>query len=129
MKKLISIMLFAALLIGACTNVEENVENENWDSAVFSVADSEEDQRESFDYEVRLTDKGFDATEINIKEGESLTIFVVDDDVDGHYLSIEGSRISKKELHKGDEWNVPLDEGSLEIIDEITKSSLKINVE
>ncbi|MCK5283228.1 MAG: hypothetical protein KAK00_07505 [Nanoarchaeota archaeon] len=119
---LIAIALFAVLLTG-CMVVEDT------GTHAILTTEAEEGEKITFEDEVRLTAEGFDADKITIEKGNSLTIFIVDDDINGHYLTMEDARLSEKQLSDGDKINVAFDEtGKFEIIDETSKNSLIVNV-
>lgn len=126
MKKIFVILMLLALFLTACNQVQEDKADLNILSEEVSEPNDLEIQTES---EVRLTAEGFDATEIAVKQEESLTILIVDDDMNGHFLSIDGDRIAEKELANGEKLIVSFDTaGKIEITDETSKGLLIVNV-
>lgn len=133
-------------MLTACETVEDNTIKT--DAVISAVLDENKDisalpdeNKEAFESDVRLTSQGFDADEITVKKGESLTIIIEGKEEEklrelglekarGHYLTIDGERIAQKELEDQDKINIPFDkEGTFEIFDETSKQSLTVNVE
>lgn len=146
MKQILAILTLFIMLT-ACETVEDNTIKT--DAVISAVPDEnkdisalpDENKETVFESDVRLTSQGFDADEITVKKGESLTIIIEGKEEEklrelglekarGHYLTIDGERIAQKELEDQDKINIPFDkEGTFEIFDETSKQSLTVNVE
>ena len=127
MKKIIIFLALLALVIAGCATVEKNVDITESDS--FSIEGEDTISEGSSENDIRLASEGFEITETALNKGESLTIIVVDDIVSGHYLTIDGHRVSSKDIGNGDKINIPFDtEGIFEILDENSGATLSVNV-
>ena len=125
MKKAFICILLLAIAIMGCTTKEETSKI----GADISVSIEDEESSIVYEEEVRFTAEGFETGEVNVKNGESLTILIVDDDLQGHYLAITSDRVAKKELIDSSKVNLPFNkEGTYLILDETSGHALTVNV-
>jgi len=118
MKRLFTILLI--LLVG-CVQVKMEL-----DSGERTVVP----ENPKYISEVWLTAEGFDIDQVTIIKGEVVVVHIRDQDVNGHYLAMNGHRISDKQLMFGEEVEVGFDnEGTYKIIDETSKAELMVEVE
>ncbi len=132
MKCITLIALLCAMLVIGCTQpVQAPQEDVAESTKPAQIAEPEEvvEEQVQTQNDVRLTAKGFDVEEVTVNLGESVTIFVNDDMVEDHYLSMDGARISEQPLTKGGRISVSFtEEGAHEITDDTGKFALTVYV-
>ena len=108
--------LFALLLILFVGCVQVKMELDSGEKVVTF-------EETAYDYDVRLTDKGFDTDSATVRAGDSIVIYIEDairnEDVHGHYITLNNNRVTDKELRHGDQVQVDFDTpGSYVLADE-----------
>lgn len=126
-KAMLGLVLLITLIAGCAEN--KNVSAPLSDKISMEVKSVDKSSNEIIsETEVRLTAKGFDKDAVTLAKKDSLTIIIADE-VNGHYLTMSGSRLSERQLFKGEKINVNFpSNGIFEIIDETSKQSLKVQI-
>ena len=120
--KLIALISILVLVLFACTKQKQTAE-------FIMLEGAEENAKISADLEVRLTEHGFDSTNIVVGKGSSLTVFV-EDEISKHYLAIDSYRIADIEYKKGDRIDIPFTKiGKFILIDETSGNSVNVFVQ
>jgi hypothetical protein len=126
MKRILIAIILSLVVLSGCVVIEKK------DEGVFttktSVIESGNVEEKDVEYDVVLSGEGFERDEITVGIGQDLSI-ICTSNVTGHYLTLNGQRISNKELNDGEIIDVALDKiGNYKIIDEETKSALFVKV-
>ncbi|MBD3163975.1 hypothetical protein GF323_02135 [Candidatus Woesearchaeota archaeon] len=117
-------ILILAALITACTSLQQGSLPTG-----YAVAEHNTVIRDISQPDVRLTAEGFDTGKAAVNKGEYLTIMITGN-LKGHYLTLEGDRISDKHLAPDTKVIIPFDEaGTFEVVDQTSKQSLSVVVE
>ena len=116
-----------AIFLVACNGADGT--NTNDPSGAVTAEFGNDPSQGKMEEDVRLTSRGFDATDVTLKMGGSVTVFIDDARVDGHILTLDNTRLSEREMHQGQRLNLGFGkEGTFEIADETSKQTFTVTV-
>ena len=126
-------LLIVLLLIGCQTTPTTQIQPPSTQLTTKTTTSEQvtaEQAPEYFKSDVLLTKNGFDPSEVIIRAGDSLSLLILDTDLNGHYLALDGKRVADKSLKLGEKTAIPFKTaGNYEVTDETSKAILKVTVQ